>query len=109
MRIPEAVRMPDDGGHAPVWARTSRSGGGGGAFFGVIGFLLAAFAVLVIVLAGLNGWKFEKAGGKIDGWVCAVIAKVHPTKDKPAAAVAAPKTEAAPAAAPAAAAAPAKK
>lgn len=96
---------------APVWARTKKSGGGLGGLFGFIFFLLALFGILVLVLAGMNGWSFSRAGAQIDGVVCSVVARVHgghanssassPASAPAAAAVTAAPAVAAPAPAPA--------
>ena len=74
MRFPEIVRMSDSTG--PVWARKSRSGGGGGALVTGLMFVLALFGVLVIVLAGMNQWSFAKGGATIDGWVASATGHV---------------------------------
>jgi pyruvate/2-oxoglutarate dehydrogenase complex dihydrolipoamide acyltransferase (E2) component len=103
MRIPEAVRMADDGG-APVWARSRRHGGGG-----VLGFVITVLALTGVGVIGLavHDHSFAKAGGRIDGWLCAAAGKLHLPCAKKAEAAAPAATVAAataPAAAPAAAA-----
>jgi hypothetical protein len=74
--------MADD--TSPVWARKSRGGGGGGgAIITGLMFLLALFAVLIIVLSGMHGWSFAQAGGVIDGWIGSAMghhAAVAPAK-----------------------------
>jgi len=70
MRFPEPVRMADDAGEGPVWARTSgrRRGGGGGAIFGLLVFVLALFGALMIGL-GVKERSVAEAGAMVDGWV----------------------------------------
>lgn len=70
MRFREPVRMADDAGEGPVWARTSgrRRRGGGGAIFGLPVFLLAVFGALMIGL-GVKERSVAEAGAMVDGWV----------------------------------------
>jgi pyruvate/2-oxoglutarate dehydrogenase complex dihydrolipoamide acyltransferase (E2) component len=97
MRIPVAVRMADDGG-APVWARSRRRGNGG-----LVGFVVTILALVGVLVIGLSihDRSFAKAGGRIDGWLCAAAVKLHLPCGKKAEAMAPAATAAAPAAAPA--------
>ena len=70
MKFPELVRMADDEGHNPVWARSKRrrSGGGAGGFIGLIVTLLALFGALTGVLA-IKERSVAAGGEVIDGWI----------------------------------------
>jgi hypothetical protein len=80
MRLPEAVRMSDDGGQ-PIWARSRKRRGN--PIVGLLGGILALIAIVVLVLAGLNG-GFGKGGAKIDGWIGSVMSALPGGKAKPA-------------------------
>jgi hypothetical protein len=116
MRLPEAARSAADAA-GPVWTRAKKKRGN--PFFRFLVGLLALIALLVLVLAGVDR-SFAKAGGRIDGWICAVVHQVTGAKAKaaamdqttpvePASAPAAPPATLKPQAAPAAATAPAAK
>lgn len=69
MRFPEPIRMADDAGEGPVWARTSsRRRGGGGPIIGLLITLLALFGALMIVL-GVKERSVAEGGAMVDGWI----------------------------------------
>lgn len=78
MKFPELVRMADDEGHNPVWARSKRrrSGGGAGGFIGLIVTLLALFGALTAVLA-IKERSVAEGGAVIDGWIAAIVVQVR--------------------------------
>lgn len=75
MRFPEAVRMADDGGAAPVWARSKRGGGGLGGIFVILFVILALFGGVTIALA-IKDKSFAKAGAELDGWQHSMMSAV---------------------------------
>jgi hypothetical protein len=78
MRLPEAVRAPDDGG-APIWTRSRKSRGN--PLLRALVTILALVGLLTLVLAGVDR-SFAKGGGRIDGWICAVAKSVGGAKAK---------------------------
>ncbi|WP_205598394.1 hypothetical protein, partial [Caulobacter sp. 17J65-9] len=104
MRFPEPVRVAD-GGAAPIWERSKKSGGIN--IFGLLFVLLALFGVTTIVLRFVDH-SFAAGGARIDKIVDVPVNAVKGMlgkKDAEAPAeAAAPAPAEAPAAAPAAAA-----
>ena len=66
-RFPEPVRDSDDGGHSPVWARSSRRRSGN-PIIGLIVTLLALFGALTIAL-GVKERSLAAGGAVVDGWM----------------------------------------
>lgn len=75
MRFPQPVRMSDDAGGGPVWAR-SRRRRGGFPLIGLLVTLLALFGALTAVLAIKDG-SVAQAGETIDGWIATGWDKVR--------------------------------
>ena len=73
MRFSEPVRMADDGGHSPVWARTKRRSGN--PIVGVLVTLLALFGVLTAVL-GVKEQSLAEGGAMMDGWITKGVSMV---------------------------------
>ena len=67
MRFPQPVRMSDDAGPSPVWARTSKRRGGV-PIVGLLVTLLALFGALTAVL-GIKERSVGAGGDMIDGWI----------------------------------------
>jgi hypothetical protein len=78
MRLPEAVRMPDDSG-GPIWTRSKRKSGN--PFLGFIGWVLALVGLLTLVMAAVDG-GFAKGGAQVDGWISGVANSVTGVKSK---------------------------
>lgn len=70
MRFSEPVRMADDDGASPVWARSTRRSRGGNPIVGLLVTLLALFGALTAVL-GIKEQSVAKGGAMIDGWISA--------------------------------------
>lgn len=77
MRLPEAVRAPDDS--APIWTRSKKSRGN--PLLRLVITILTAVGLLVLVMAGVDR-SFGKAGARIDGWIGAVAGSVTGAKAK---------------------------
>jgi hypothetical protein len=78
MRLPDAVRMPDDAS-GPVWTRSKKRGGN--PIVGFIGFVLGLVGLLTLVLAAVDG-GFAKGGAQVDGWIGGVANMVSGAKSK---------------------------
>lgn len=81
MKSPQITRSAaDDAG--PVWTRAKKKGAN--PILGFVGFVLALFGALVLVLAALNG-SFSKGGAQVDGWFGMVSDKTGLGKPRPVA------------------------
>ena len=69
MRFPEPLRMAEDDGASPVWARSKRRKSRGGTpLVGFLVTLLALFGALTAVLA-IKERSVAAGGEVIDGWI----------------------------------------
>ncbi|HYE42717.1 MAG TPA: hypothetical protein VEA15_04925 [Caulobacteraceae bacterium] len=77
MRFPKAAHMPDDGGEAPVWARRT-SGGRGGGGNPLVGLIVTLLTLIGALTIGLAVWQksFAAGGAKIDGWIAPAVNQV---------------------------------
>ena len=71
MKFLEPVRMADDDGHGPVWARSRRKSGGN-PVVGLIVTLVALFGALTIALSVAER-SVAGAGERIDGWIATAV------------------------------------
>jgi hypothetical protein len=74
MRFSEPVRMADDGGHSPVWARPKRQSGN--PLVGIVVTLLALFGVLTAAL-GIKERSLAEGGAMMDGWISKGVSTVR--------------------------------
>ena len=75
MRFSEPVRVADEAGHSPIWARTKRRKGKN-PVVGIIVTLLALFGVLTAVL-GVKEKSLAEAGAVMDGWIALGVTTVR--------------------------------
>ncbi|MFN3352440.1 MAG: hypothetical protein ACK4Z5_02435 [Brevundimonas sp.] len=71
MKFLEPVRIADDGGHGPVWARSRRKSGGN-PIIGLVVTLVALFGALMIALSVAER-SVAGAGERVDGWIAVAV------------------------------------